>query len=357
MGMNDELPNVPVSPDDLAAYALDAHDDADAATIVAHLAARPDAVRRERDLRAAAGEFAAAVVDDIPPATELRSRVLASAWRRRQPAAVVAGASPIDVHRVEVGRVVLLLRDLTAADWNRPVDPPELAGWTVHDVVVHLVANESLLAAQLGVPVPGIPETATDNEGRTAQARARHADGPPGHAVAELEAAAEAVDTEVAARGEARLDEPIDWLGGRDPTRVALLVRAFETWTHADDIRRAIGAAMVLPPPASLLTMTHLACDFVPRLLAARGVDHRGQLVRFRFTDLGDAAWDVELGVLDGVRPAGDDTVDAEIVTTAAAMCRGISARVDPRGLSYDVVGDAQLARDVVDSLPALAVL
>ncbi len=270
---------------------------------------------------------------------------------------MVAGASPIDVHRVEVARAILLLRDLTVDDWARPVDPTEFAGWTVHDVAVHLVANESLLASQLGVPVPGIPETATDNEGRTAQARARHAGRPPTHAVAELEAAAEASDTELAVRGEARLDEPIDWWGGRAATRVAVLVRAFETWTHADDIRRAIGVPMVAPPPASLLTMTEIGCGLVPSMLAARGAYHPGRLVRFRFTDLGGAAWDVDLGAVGGVRPAGDDAVDTEIVTEAVAVCRAISARLDPRELTYVVVGDEQLARDVIDALPALAVL
>jgi uncharacterized protein (TIGR03083 family) len=356
MGMNDES-RAPVSKDDLAAYALDAHDAEDAAAIAAHLDASPDDVRREQDLRAAAGEFAAAVVNEIMPAPDLRSRVLAEARRRRPPATVVAGASPVDVHRVEVARAVLLLRDLTVDDWVRPVDPPEFAGWTVNDAAVHLVANESLLAHQLGVPVPGIPETATDNEGRTAQARARHAGRPPAHAVAEFEAAAEATDTAVAARGEAGLDEPIDWWGGRAATRAAVLVRAFETWTHADDIRRAIGADMVAPPPASLLTMAHAACGLVPRMLASRGTDHPGRFVRFRFTDLGGAAWDVDLGAVGGVRPAGDNAVDAEIVTEAAAVCRGISGRVDPRELTYDVVGDEQLARDVVDALPALAVL
>ena len=231
--------------------------------------------------------------------------MLAEARRRREPAAVVAGSSPIDVHRVELARAILLLRDLTVDDWGRPVDPPEFAGWTVHDVVVHLVANESLLADQLGVPVPGIPETATDNEGRTAQARARHAGRPPAHAVAELEAAAEATDTEVTVRGEARLNEPIDWWGGRAATAVALLVRAFETWTHADDIRRAIGADMVDPPPASLLTMAHAACGFVPSMLAVRGAYHPGRLVRFRFTDLGappgTSTWEPSAG---SVRPA-----------------------------------------------------
>ncbi len=223
--------------------------------------------------------------------------------------------------------------------------------------MVHLVANESLLANQLGVPVPGIPETATDNEERTAQARARHAGRPPTYAVAELEAAAEAVDTELAVRGEARLDERIDWWGGRAATRVAVLVRAFETWTHADDIRRAIGVAMVPPPSPSLLTMTETGCGLVPSMLAARDAYHPGRLVRFRFTDLGGAAWDVDLGIVGGARPAGDDAVDAEIATEAVAVCRTISARLDPRELTYVVVGDERLARDVVDALPALAVL
>jgi uncharacterized protein (TIGR03083 family) len=357
MGMNDESPRAPVTPDDLAAYAIDAHDVDDADAITAHLDASPDALRREQDLRSAAGEFAAAIVDEVTPAPALRGRVITEARRRREPVAMVAGASPIDVHRVEVARAILLLRDLTVDDWVRPVDPPEFAGWTVHDVVVHLVANESLLAHQLGVAVPGVRETATDNEGRTAQARARHAGRPPAYAVAELETAAEANDTEVTVRGEARLNELIDWWGGRAATGVALLVRAFETWTHADDIRRAIGTAMVEPPPASLLTMAHAACGFVPSMLAARGAYHPGRLVRFRFTDLGGAAWDVDLGTVGGVRPAADDAVDAEIITDAAALCRCVSARVDPGALTYDVVGDEQLARDIVDVLPALAVL
>jgi uncharacterized protein (TIGR03083 family) len=355
MDMNDDTPNVPVSPDDLAAYALDAHDVE--AAIAAQLEASPAAMRWAQDLRSAAGEFAAAVVEDVAPDRALRSRVLAEARRRRVPAAVVAGASPIEVHRIELARAILLLRDLTVDDWAQPVDPPEFAGWTVHDVVVHLVANESLLADALGVPIAGIPETAIDNEGRTAQARARHCDRPPAYAVAELEASAEAVDVTVTARGEARLDEPIQWWGRRSPTRAALLVRAFETWTHADDIRRAIGAGSVVPPPASLLTMAHAACGYVPMMLAARGAQYPRGFVRFRFTDLGGAAWDVDLGSIGDVRPAGDHPVDSEIVTDAAAFCRCISARVRPNQLTYDALGDGNLAGDVVDALPALAML
>lgn len=354
--MNDRSEKPPVTPDDLAASALDAHGADEAAAIAAHVESSPDDARLERELRAAAGEFAAAVVEDLTPSPDLRSRVFDAARRRRPPAEVVAGASPIDVHRVELARALLLLRDLTADDWDRPVDPPELAGWTVHDVAIHLVANASLLARQLGVPVPGIPETADDNAERTTATRARHAGSPPARAVAELEAAAEAADAEVSRRGEERLDERIDWWGVPTSVRTALLVRAFETWTHADDIRRAVGADMLAPPTASLLTMANAACGFVPLALTVRGEHHPGRLVRFRFTDLG-TAWEVDLGVAGGIRPAGPGEVDAEIVTEAIDLCRAVGARIDPGGLAYDAAGDERLAGTVVDALPALAVL
>ena len=151
----------------------------------------------------------------------------------------------------------------------------------------------------------GSSETATDNEGRTAQAQARHAGRPPAQAVAELEAA-EATATEIAPAA-----KPVSTsgsIGGAAELRRGWPCWcAFETWTHADDIRRAIGAGMVVPPPASLLTMAHAACGLVPRTLAARGGYRPGRIARFRFTDLGDAAWDIDLGPAGAVRPAGDD--------------------------------------------------
>jgi uncharacterized protein (TIGR03083 family) len=358
MGMNDELPPTPASLDDVAAYALDAHEPEDGLAIEAHLEAAPGAARWERTLRAAAGELAAVGTVEVPPPAGLGHRVLAEARRRRPSTPVVAGASPIEMHRVELARAVLLFCDLRPADWGRPVDPPEFAGWTVHDVVAHLAAIETLLADHLGVPVDGVPETATDNEGRTAATQARHRDLPPAAAVVELEAAAEAVDRDVVSRGEAGLDDRIDWLGGPAAVRVPLTIRAFESWTHADDVRRALGVPMLPPPRPSLLTMTHSACGFVPGLLAARGAHHPDRWARFRFPDLGpDAAWDADLGMIGHVRPAGGDPVDTELVLDAVDFCRAISARLPRDGVPYAAAGDQGLAAEVVDALPALAML
>ena len=204
---------------------------------------------------------------------------------------------------------------------------------------------------------PASPRPPPTTRAAPPQARARHAGRPPRPAVAELEAAAEAADTEVAARGEARLDEPIDWWGGRAADRVAVLVRAFETWTHADDIRRAIGAGD--GGPAAVV-----AAHDGPHGVRLRAEHARGAgrvpprparplpVRRPRRRRLGRRPGRGRRG-----RPAGDDAVDAEIATEAVAVCRAVSARLDPRELTYVVVGDERLARDVVDALPALAVL
>ncbi|HEX6567988.1 MAG TPA: maleylpyruvate isomerase family mycothiol-dependent enzyme [Acidimicrobiales bacterium] len=386
MGMNDEHSPAPdpATLDDLAVYALDAHEPDAAAAIELHLLASPAAARWEQALRDTAGEYAAAGTGDVTPSPDLRARVISAARARRAPGrdpggrdrarhdgagppaphpaapadpVEAVGGSPADVHRIELQRAVLLLRGLRPGDWDRPLDPPEFAGWTVHDLAAHLVANESLLARNLGVPVDGVPETAGDNERRTAAARARHRDLPPAAAVDELEAAAVAVDDLVTGLDNAGLDAEVDLWGLPTPVRGALMVRAFETWTHADDVRRALGAPMQPPPPASLRAMTRMACALVPLMLAARGEHHPGRVVRLRFPDLAGVSWDVELGGAGRVSPAGDRRADAEITIDALALCRGVGDRLPPGGLAHTSRGDTALAGAIVAAVPALAVL
>jgi hypothetical protein len=57
------------------------------------------------------------------------------------------------------------------------------------------------------------------------------------------------------------------------------------------------------------------------------------------------------------VRPAGGDPVDAELVLDAVDFCRAISARLPRNGVPYAATGDQGLAAEVVDALPALAML
>jgi uncharacterized protein (TIGR03083 family) len=367
MGMNDDTPATPGDElDDLAAYALDALDLDDEAAVELHLLATPRSAGWEAVLRDAAGEFAAAGVDEVEPPPDLRDRILSSALAARPAGRPVDGSgdgpdlddlpSAFEVHRIEQQRALLYLAGLRSDDWSRPVDPPEFPGWTVHDLVAHLAANATLLADTLAVPVPGVPETQDGNEARTAAAQARHRALPPSVAVAEIDAAARSVDQAVAGLNDAGLDEEISWLGVPMPIHWVLTVRAFETWTHLDDIRRALGEPMRPPPEGSLRTMSRAACGLMPLALAVRGVEHPGKVLRVRFTDLTDT-WDVDLGDFGLAQPAGDDPADGELTIGAVDLCRALGARFPDGGLTYTSAGDATLADAVVDAVPALAVL
>ena len=269
---------------------------------------------------------------------------------------MVAGSSPIDVHRVEMARAILLLRDLTVDDWTRPVDPPEFAGWTVHDVVVHLVANESLLARPARRAGAGHPRDRHRQRGPhrpgpgparrpAAGAGGRRVGGGRGGDAPRSRPAARPASTSRSTGGAAEL-----------PTWMAVLVRAFETWTHADDIRRAIGAGMVVPPPASLLTMAHAACGLVPRMLRPRRLPSRAArpvpIHRPRRRRLGRRPGSRRR------RPSGRRRRGRRRDRhRGRSHLSGNQRRIGPAELEYTVFGDDLLVSDIIDALPALAVL
>jgi uncharacterized protein (TIGR03083 family) len=353
--------------EDLALYALDSLDQDEALTVEALLVTDPVAVAVEAELRGIAGEFAAADprVDREPP-TDLRERVLAAAFARRPPtpggAASIDGAavaaSMVDVHRHELHRFEALLGGLSPDQWSLPVDPPEFDGWTVHDLAVHVTANEANLAQLLGYDDPAITERDNSNDDRTRAAIDRHSRLTPADTIDELHRCAAAVDAALAARGDPGLDEHISWWGSNWATRTVLVFRSFETWTHGDDIRRAVGRYTTPPPEPILRTMGRAATDLIPVMVRIRGRDHPGRSVRIGLTGIGGDIFDVDLGT--GVHDPLAGPVarpDAEINLDIMDFCRATAGRFPSGPLLYEARGDLDLARDVVDSFSALAVL
>jgi uncharacterized protein (TIGR03083 family) len=354
--------------EDLALYALDSLDRDEALTIEALLATDPVAAAVEAELRGTAGEFAAAdpQVDREPP-TDLRERVLAAAFARRPAkptgrstggAATGAAASVVEVHRRELHRFEALLGGLSPEQWSLPVDPPEFDGWTVHDLAVHVTANEANLAQLLGYDDPAITELDNSNDDRTRAAIDRHRRLTPADTIDELRRCTEAVEAALATRGEPGLDEHISWWGTNWATRTVLVFRSFETWTHGDDIRRAVGRNVPSPPEPILRTMGRAATDLIPVMVHIRGHHLPGRSVRIGLTGIGGDTFDVDLasGIHD---PLTGPTIqpDAEITLDIMAFCRATADRFPSGPLIYDARGDLDLARDVVDSFNALAVL
>jgi uncharacterized protein (TIGR03083 family) len=257
------------------------------------------------------------------------------------------------VHRIEAERFTLLLRSLSPEQWSLPVDPPEFAGWTVHDLAVHVTAAQALFAQLLGVPVPGVTEADGGNDSRTALAHARHRDLPIDAVVAEYETAVRLVDEALDQNDENRL-ETTDLVWWATPMRISTICihRGFETWTHADDIRRAVGLAPVPPPAPSLTTMSTRAVEWAGLMLGAAGHTPEPAVAVIDLTGAGGARHTAQL---DPEHPSDEANPAFTIRLDVVDYCRAIANRVPPTGVRYEASGDVELAATLVESLPALA--
>jgi hypothetical protein len=133
--------------------------------------------------------------------------------------------------------------------------------------------------------------------------------------------------------------------GLRLPVDALLVVRAFELWTHENDIRQAVRWVPSVPDPSTLRLMTDLAARLLPHAGAAllEPVD-----VRLVLTGPGGGTWDVTMGP----PPAA---ASVAIVTDAVGFCRLAANRVTPADLDVSVTGDSARAAAVLAAATTLA--
>lgn len=321
----------------LGVYALDACEPDEAAAIEAVLARRPDLAREANRLSRAAAWIGATETSQPPP--RMRVDVLAAAAARRQGTADAV----IDVYLSLSERFGHAVDDLPDAT----LDVVTPNGLTAHDLVVHLAAQESLLAQNLGVP--------TFDAVREEQIVARTDAFLPRFADRDLTAAVALWRASVEANrawAVANPDRSAIWRGlglARDDT---LLVRSFEAWIHADDLRQAAGQPT--PPPATrhLSLMSDLAGRILPLAVAVAGRTHDDVTARLVLTGDGGGEWLVPMGSgATGATPAV--TVTADVLD----WCRLVGDRIAPADLRHTIDGNPEVGRDLVVAAPALATL
>ena len=142
------------------------------------------------------------------------------------------------------------------------------------------------------------------------------------------------------------------WFGAEMPTGLVLLVRAFETWTHTDDIRRSLGRTLDAPSAAALRTMAEGSMTMVPTALQKTGLTRRGRSARIVLTGAGGGTWNVPME-LDAEAGAPDVTVTLPVVE----WCRRFSERLSAEELDVAIHGDRELGSTLVEAAPAFAFL
>lgn len=287
------------------------------------------------------------MIDDRPPTPELGVRVMAAALSRRSPGErAVPELVPVAALRAQVDELSGLLLDLTPVEWSAPT----LAGFTVRELMGHLLAVEAYVAGLLGVaPPPGLTPLVVpdgleqDHRAMTAPTIVERAGDRPEDVVADWRAWVDAVLEHVAGLADDDLDGRVRLHHLDLSLRSMLGVRVFEVWTHTEDIRRATGRELVAPPAEHLAFMSNLAVGALPLGLLLAGMDDPGRTVRVVLTGDGGGEWlqPLRLGDEPGVPAA---TLEAD----AADFCRLAAQRLAPAELRHRAEGDAALVRDVL---------
>ena len=248
-----------------------------------------------------------------------------------------------------------LVAPLTEGEWNRPTECP---GWSVRDVVSHLIAMETEL---LGDPRP-IHTLPTDLR-HVVDEFTRYCEVPVDkrrcHTGPEMTSELEYT---VIRRSRALRDtryQPLDevrWPMGpyaRDiPYHQLLRARVFDVWTHEQDLRRALRAPGDQDSAAAVITRDYLI-EMLPKAVAKLAGAPAGTTVVF------DVSGAQEFMRTVRVDEHGRGSVDA-LVSLAPSVSLSLDwepfsrltcGRIPAAGADVKVEGDEELAGRILDNL------
>jgi uncharacterized protein (TIGR03083 family) len=269
---------------------------------------------------------------------DLRQRVLTTSLAARGSGRPAAEAPPISAAAALARAADAFdeqLDELSAADWRTPalrdLDVQGLVGHLIGDEqdvqralagdesvadVEHVASTRAVADAQAGRPV-----TATRDDWRRAVDRTlREVEGSDDHVLA--------------------------MHGMRLSVDALLVVRAFELWTHENDIRTAVGAPPSRPDTPVLTLMTRLAVQLLPHAYLRRRT-RPATALHLVLTGPGGGTYDLHLG---GHQDPADDLL---LVVDAVDFCRLVANRLAPAALEVQVDGPG--ATDVLVAAASLA--
>jgi hypothetical protein len=278
----------------------------------------------------------------LPPA--LRDRVLAAARAARttgRPLPDLPDISPVEAFSRAADAFSGLLSTLPTDAWHTPV----IRDLDIQGLVGHLTGVEDDVQRALA----GDPDVAcADHVGSTQPVAARQSGRSPADTRRDWRAA---VEHTLALVRHVDLRTTVRVHGMRLPLGAVLVTRAFELWTHENDMRRVADLPASVPDTGTLRLMTALAVGMLP-FGVARVTDNRPAAdLHLVLTGSGGGTWDVVLGD----RSATTVVSELGIVADAVGFCRLVANRIAPADLDAHVTGATALASTVLSGAAALA--
>ncbi len=317
----------------IGAYALDACEPDEVAALDAYVDGHPEIAAEVERLREAAAALGAAGA--VRPPVGLRDRLLHVAGER------VSAVSAQEALQAETDRFHALLATLADGD----LDAVTHNGLSVRDLVSHVEAIDRAFVAETEADRTRYRLIGPDEVAEiTAETLPAHAGESFAETVtrfrrtrADLGGLADRVPPEKRVAGYGRDD--------------SLVIRAFETWTHHDDIRQALGRDETLPAPAVMRAMAELSVRSLPLAMAVRGTGQPHRTARLVLTGAGGGEWTFACGPGEPASGAADVVIRASVVD----WCRRFADRLEPGAVPIEVDGDTALAKELVSAANAFA--
>jgi uncharacterized protein (TIGR03083 family) len=239
-----------------------------------------------------------------------------------------------------------LCSSLTDEDWTRPTGCP---GWSVQDHLSHLNDYES---RAVGRPAPDhVPAEGSHVKNELGRGNEIGVDyrrsWPPSRVLEEFRDVTGARLEQLRGLSDEDLEREVMTPAGPGTVADMLTLRVMDTWSHEQDIRRAVGRPGGETGPAVDETVTYWS-RFLPFVVGKRAGAPEGATVVFV---IGDHRFGVE--VVDGRARASATLPDAPTATvtmpapTFAALVGGRADAPD----DVKLAGDTALGRKIVDGL------
>ncbi len=276
--------------------------------------------------------------DASTPPDEVRRRLLGHA--AAAPPLLSPTLSPVDLYRARVAALEQLLDTLADEDWERRATPYQ---WTVHGLVAHLLVIEQCTAAMFGL---GKMPSGDEND-HLAVGRAlidTELLGSPLSTAGRWRTAARQISDHIGSDA-FRPNAPATLHGWPFTGSSLLVARAFELWTHVNDIARAVGRLERPTPAEELRTMSSFSVATLPYTLSLVDPLLSFSSARVVLTGPGGGTFDIGTGERTTL-----------IVADVVDYCRMVARRIDPDVLDSTIEGDTELAGALLRASQAFAV-
>jgi Mycothiol maleylpyruvate isomerase N-terminal domain len=276
-----------------------------------------------------------------PPAS-VRGRLLDAAGAIPSMAERLVPSTPSEVYETQAKAFYDLCLSLTDDHWRLVAAP---YGWSVHELVAHVFGGEVYTAQALGLLTDYELLDGSNHLATGTDIIAAH------QLLAPIETSAacwKRVQATIERLPELTVDGDntfVEYHGWPFPVNALLIARGFEFWTHADDIRRAIGTPVESPTPNDLRAMSSTSVQSLELVMAMAFPEAPTGTTRIVLTGAGGGTFDIG--------PGGERVTTA--VLDVVDYCRMAARRLDVHSLSAGINGDQAVAGALWDAAQVFA--